>query len=433
MSDTEWIVVSKPPRRRNQHVLASDAHDGTIHPPTKHGGRPSHLVESAPTGVSLSSSVSRPSMDSEAASPFRYKSISKHHHHQNSVSHSDGDAVWNSVLLLKRELETNAWVIHLLELLRVFIDQSCPYKTADLVCYGLGSFETSKNAKYQFAFALLLIETFPAYFSKQLLMYDPVMTSADHSLSVRAGFTVPGTNNGGLNPVMGSCSSNHVVCSPKEDTSMSSEAREPIVSEAPSGFDAEDDLAEEGSTLKRSSSSNLSRSSSTTSMSSLEDGSEPPSMKSLTDEAELVSSVPIATEAAHESNGTFYFMPHCGKGLYNNILFSNWDKEKLQNIFILGNSFAHYEARCLRAKDVSFVERCLDIVTELPCMDAKHCPYYTAFNDLSFHYFKAETLNAVSDEYWMWRPEKMRLDDPEVIIIPSGNKRSRRSNRRKIE
>ncbi|KAL3857535.1 hypothetical protein ACJMK2_012192 [Sinanodonta woodiana] len=33
------------------------------------------------------------------------------------------------------------------------------------------------------------------------------------------------------------------------------------------------------------------------------------------------------------------FMPHCGRGLYNNLLWSNWSP-RLQNLIIIGNSFA---------------------------------------------------------------------------------------------
>lgn len=38
-------------------------------------------------------------------------------------------------------------------------------------------------------------------------------------------------------------------------------------------------------------------------------------------------------------DSTLFFMPHCGKALYNNLLWSNWSYPKLRNLIIFGNSF----------------------------------------------------------------------------------------------
>ena len=38
---------------------------------------------------------------------------------------------------------------------------------------------------------------------------------------------------------------------------------------------------------------------------------------------------------------TLFYMPHCGKALYNNLLWANWTPELLTNLLIIGNSFQH--------------------------------------------------------------------------------------------
>ena len=40
------------------------------------------------------------------------------------------------------------------------------------------------------------------------------------------------------------------------------------------------------------------------------------------------------TETEHVLN--FFYMPHCGKALYNNLLYANWSIENLNSIMILG-------------------------------------------------------------------------------------------------
>jgi len=42
---------------------------------------------------------------------------------------------------------------------------------------------------------------------------------------------------------------------------------------------------------------------------------------------------------------TLFYMPHCGKALYNNLLWANWHIDKLKYVTILGNSFTEMERR----------------------------------------------------------------------------------------
>mmetsp|Transcript_17842 Transcript_17842/g.21983 ORF Transcript_17842/g.21983 Transcript_17842/m.21983 type:complete len:446 (+) Transcript_17842:404-1741(+) len=48
---------------------------------------------------------------------------------------------------------------------------------------------------------------------------------------------------------------------------------------------------------------------------------------------------------------TMFFMPHCSLRLYSNVLWSNWGKESLSRILIVGNSFANYETRLTLSSD----------------------------------------------------------------------------------
>jgi hypothetical protein len=38
---------------------------------------------------------------------------------------------------------------------------------------------------------------------------------------------------------------------------------------------------------------------------------------------------------------TVFYMPHCGKSLYNNLLFANWSPDRLCQLIIIGNSFSN--------------------------------------------------------------------------------------------
>ena len=49
------------------------------------------------------------------------------------------------------------------------------------------------------------------------------------------------------------------------------------------------------------------------------------------------------------SEKTLFYMLHCGKPLYNNLLWANWS-EQISNVVILGNSFVSYEERSVPAQ-----------------------------------------------------------------------------------
>ncbi len=47
---------------------------------------------------------------------------------------------------------------------------------------------------------------------------------------------------------------------------------------------------------------------------------------------------------------TLFFMPHCGRAMYNNLLWANWSPEKLAHTAIIGNSFSSYLERCVHSR-----------------------------------------------------------------------------------
>ncbi|RLN91824.1 hypothetical protein BBJ28_00005518 [Nothophytophthora sp. Chile5] len=99
------------------------------------------------------------------------------------------------------------------------------------------------------------------------------------------------------------------------------------------------------------------------------------------------------------TRNTVFFMPHCGKALYQNVLACNWGLEA-RKLVVIGNSFAAYGDRVLVASErqelllvgvLPYVEE-----TPLSCGVAKShehfSSYEAAFNDLSVHSFPSHLL-----------------------------------------
>mmetsp|Transcript_46774 Transcript_46774/g.117872 ORF Transcript_46774/g.117872 Transcript_46774/m.117872 type:complete len:280 (-) Transcript_46774:1219-2058(-) len=98
------------------------------------------------------------------------------------------------------------------------------------------------------------------------------------------------------------------------------------------------------------------------------------------------------------SEPTLFFMVHCGKLLYNNLLRTNW--AQLENVVILGNSFSSM----LLSKEEKMILWCLDKCQ--PCSTELVLPSYPAqndvFNDTSVHVF----------------PLKLRASLPPLVDMP---------------
>uniref|UniRef100_K3X6J0 SRR1-like domain-containing protein n=1 Tax=Globisporangium ultimum (strain ATCC 200006 / CBS 805.95 / DAOM BR144) TaxID=431595 RepID=K3X6J0_GLOUD len=92
---------------------------------------------------------------------------------------------------------------------------------------------------------------------------------------------------------------------------------------------------------------------------------------------------------------TVFFMPHCGKTLYENVVASNWDAAALPHVVVIGNSFEAYSDRLIAAADrqSSALVGVLPYLSEVPLQSGlpkthdEHAQYEAAFNDLSIHVF----------------------------------------------
>ncbi|KAG0049459.1 hypothetical protein BGZ83_005755 [Gryganskiella cystojenkinii] len=160
----------------------------------------------------------------------------------------------------------------------------------DIICYGIGSIESSKNSQYQLALALCLKEILQI--SGTVSIYDPVMSKYDSDLARDLGFIA---------------------------------------------------LSAEDQTTKKS----------------------------------------------IEKHRTLLYMPHCPKGLYSQVLESNWSREQLNKMVIIGNRFTRYdESPSFRqhAKQAPFILPALSIATvsDFPKIKFEDD---MAFNDLAIHLF----------------------------------------------
>eukprot|EP01112_Ceratiomyxa_fruticulosa_P023252 TRINITY_DN8812_c0_g1_i1.p1 TRINITY_DN8812_c0_g1~~TRINITY_DN8812_c0_g1_i1.p1 ORF type:complete len:384 (-),score=91.09 TRINITY_DN8812_c0_g1_i1:95-1246(-) len=56
-------------------------------------------------------------------------------------------------------------------------------------------------------------------------------------------------------------------------------------------------------------------------------------------------SVLDSEKVAERKEGVLFYMPHCGKQLYNNLLWANWERDNIDRVVIFGNSFSNYALR----------------------------------------------------------------------------------------
>ncbi len=113
---------------------------------------------------------------------------------------------------------------------------------------------------------------------------------------------------------------------------------------------------------------------------------------------------------------TLFYMPHCGKALYNNLLWANWSMDRLQNLVIIGNSFEHITLstpdRILQI-EAEYIKRCQPIIIEFPIPNKFE--HSDIFNDTSVHVPITEKVSVIGSEFWQ-NAQEPQYDDASDII-----------------
>ncbi|NXV45530.1 SRR1L protein, partial [Uria aalge] len=133
--------------------------------------------------------------------------------------------------------------------------------------------------------------------------------------------------------------------------------------------------------------------------------------------------LPDNEEGKHgiEGSATLFYMVHCGKALYNNLLWRNWSAGALSKMVIIGNSFKGIEERLLSRileRDYSYIAKVLKGTEEVAL--PAHPQYPDTFNDTSVHWFPLQKLKELSPEVWDLVEEPTYEEECEIIRKEDG-------------
>ncbi|ORX98484.1 hypothetical protein K493DRAFT_406578 [Basidiobolus meristosporus CBS 931.73] len=116
------------------------------------------------------------------------------------------------------------------------------------------------------------------------------------------------------------------------------------------------------------------------------------------------------------SGPTLFYMPHCGKTLYNNLLASNWSRKAVANVYLIGNRLEMYhenEPTSKLRREVPHIVEALDLIKCSPFPE--EFDNNTIFNDICIHQFLAEKVNAAEDSVFEVEVTSEPENDPEVV------------------
>ncbi|KAK9719973.1 hypothetical protein K7432_004456 [Basidiobolus ranarum] len=113
---------------------------------------------------------------------------------------------------------------------------------------------------------------------------------------------------------------------------------------------------------------------------------------------------------------TLFYMPHCGKTLYNNVLASNWSREDIKNVLLVGNRLEMYhenEPTSKLRREVPHILEALDLIKCSPFPE--EFDTNTIFNDTCLHQFLPEKVEAAEDSVFEVEAVAEPENDPELI------------------
>ncbi|XP_063050279.1 SRR1-like protein [Engraulis encrasicolus] len=115
---------------------------------------------------------------------------------------------------------------------------------------------------------------------------------------------------------------------------------------------------------------------------------------------------------------TLFYLMHCGKALYNNLLWRNWNCHDLVNLVVIGNSFLGIQERTLQReleRDYPYLLTATGVCEEtaLPCSQR----FLDVFNDTSLIRFRPESLRQLPASSWTdpEEPQYQHCQDLEII------------------
>ncbi|XP_074643433.1 SRR1-like protein [Tubulanus polymorphus] len=121
-------------------------------------------------------------------------------------------------------------------------------------------------------------------------------------------------------------------------------------------------------------------------------------------------------EGKHLVSGpTVFYMPHCGKALYNNLLWANWSREKLQEISIIGNSFSEMKSRLLdkvMETQYKYINNILPRLCEHPI--SVSADIESMFCNTSIQTFSVSSED-INEQFWNNCDIPVYEDDVEII------------------
>ncbi|XP_041793694.1 SRR1-like protein isoform X1 [Chelmon rostratus] len=115
---------------------------------------------------------------------------------------------------------------------------------------------------------------------------------------------------------------------------------------------------------------------------------------------------------------TLFYLMHCGKALYNNLLWKNWSTRCLPLVIIIGNSFSGMRDRTIERefkRDYSYITQAVSVCEErqLPCPSR----LIDVFSDTAVITFPTSSLNRLPQSTWAEPPEPQYQHCPDLEII----------------